>query len=227
MKRFRRVIAFITVLALFVTAFPMVGEAKSKSYLQSTGIKWGMRAGKTYTFPAYYSGISTKKPVEWVVSRPKIKDARKSGYKQMSFVITMANFSDFTQEEVDIICQQESFGGGVAWFVVDESNGKSLEAKNKFGVTTNSKVLDESAVDGYETSDGSMTFYPRRRYKVGITMVYPEEYEGMCLVLGTYKNMTAFSSSDAKFFNGKIPLNKSSMFKKSKQCLRGVNLLKL
>ncbi|MBQ9632340.1 MAG: hypothetical protein IJV04_05440 [Lachnospiraceae bacterium] len=227
MRQWRRILVFVTMLAVLVAAIPLTTEAASRSNIRRSGVKWGMRAGKSYRFPAYYSGITSTKPVEWVVSKPKIKNAKKNGYKQMSFVISMFNLSDFSQEEVDAICRQDSFGGGVAWYLVDEDNGKSLEAKNKLGVTAKTKVLNESAVDGYETSDGKMTFYPRREYQVGVVMVYPEDYEGMCLLLGTYKDMTEFSTSDSKFFNGKLPLNKTSMFKKSKSCTRGVNLLKL
>ncbi|MBR1628406.1 MAG: hypothetical protein IJ679_03950 [Lachnospiraceae bacterium] len=226
MKKMRRWMAVLTLFAVFFAAMPLTGQA-ANSYMQKTGVKWGIRAGKSYTFPAYYNGISATKPIEWTISRPRISKPNKNGYRRMIFTMNMVNLSDFTQEETDIICQQEEFGGGYAWFLVDENTGKSLEAKNKFGVSCRVKVLDQRAIDGYLNSDESITFYPERRFKARVTLTYPEDYEGLCLGVGTYKHMTSFSSSDAKFFNGKIPLNKSTMFKKSKNCLRFTNLLKL
>ncbi len=227
MKRLYRIFACVCALALFFCAMPITGEAASKSYMRKIAVKWGIRAGQSYTFPAYYNGISATKPIEWTISKPKIKGAKKSGYNRMEFTMTAENLSDFTQEEVDVICAQESFGGGHAWYLVDEKTGKSLEAKNKVGVSCVFKVLEEKAIDGYQNSDESVTFYPLRRYKARVTITYPEDYEGLCLGVGTYKNMTEFASSDAKFFNGKIPLGKASMFKKSRKCTRFMNLLKM
>ena len=227
MKKFKRVAAAVVLVALFFCLIPLTGEAAGKSYMRKNAAKWGIRAGQSYTFPAYYNGISATKPIEWTISKPKITSASKKGYNKMEFTMTAINMSDFTQEEVDIICAQDSFGGGHAWYLVDEKTGKSLEAKNRVGVSCKIKVLEERAIDGYYNSDESITFYPLRRYKSRVTLIYPEEYEGLCLGVGTYKNMTEFSSSDAKFFNGKIPLGKASMFKKSKKCTRFVNLLKM
>ena len=228
-KRFlKKVGLFVLMLSVCVCSLSVSVEAKSKlSYMKKTGVKWGIRAGESYTFPAHFNGISNAKPIEWTVSKPKITKAKKSGYKQMQFTMTMTNMSDFTQREVDILCDEEGFGGIFAWYVVDEKDGKTLETKNKHKVSTKVKVLEEKALDGYYNSDETKTFYPPRRYKARITLVYPKGYKGMCFGFGTYKDVKLFSSSDAKFFRGKLALDKTTMFKKSKGCLRFVNLLKL
>lgn len=221
--------------------------------LQKLGVKFDLKKGKPAKFyvanstldslkkyrqgKSYKLGIA-KQPFTAKVTRYKVKNAKKKGYKQATLTVEFASSwkpSQKTAKGVLDAYRAPDFGGTpfgqLCTVVADYSTGVNLEAKNAYGVT---------AKTTWGKLKQSKKYYPNGNrkdwisfmasQKCVITITYPASYTGLCFGCGgevVVPNGGGYDSFhdadqwelDQRFFKAsstKLPYTKTSYFTKGK-----------
>ncbi len=214
----KKVIAVI--LALMITILPLIGveaEAASKAYMKTLNVSWDLKPDKAVTFKTKYAGISMPKG-KVTIKNYKIKDAKKEGYKKLTFTVVFKKKTDFTPEQVHKMtnseyCQETgNIGGNVYATLVDYTTGECLECENDYGVTVDFGDWEHLDKEISEDEHGCyVSIY--KTVKAKVTVTYPKDYKELCIAVGGMAKLE--SENDDKFYAGKIKFGKTPYISKS------------
>lgn len=190
------------------------------TYMKKIGVKWGLKAGKTYTFTTQYAGVGTKN-VTWTLSDMKKKSAKKKNFKQISFVLTYQDGFHPTAAEVDQVMKNDygmtySNTGASFWYaIVDASTGLDLEHTNNVKVKIKTKDLP-SEKNTYNGTDGAWMEVPNV-WKKQVTVVYPSDFKNLSIGFGGGNVLSGNQTQeDTDFWDGSVPFGKTTYYKKGK-----------
>lgn len=208
-KRISFVLALALLLAGFVSTLPV--NAASTPDLKKANVKWDLKNNKTLKIKTKWSCLGVKQHTV-KMTKFKIKNAKKKGYKQCSFTLTFNKKVKPTDKQLnDMFWQADElemegnvgsngpFGGNFYYTVVDYKTGKSLEVKNKYNVT----VTDSWKYTNYDdlrNSDDLGIKYPKKTI-VNVKITYPKSYKNLAVGVGGYTiapySYMEMSSSDS------------------------------
>lgn len=193
-------------------------KAASKAYMKGASVKWDLKKNKTLTYKTKYAGIGMRKQ-KVKMSDYQIKNAKKKGYKELTFTLNFTTKWNMTAKQVHSIVNSREFrkaggvvSGGFYYAVVDYDTGKSLEGKNKQKVTVE-KVGDwkYSNEKTYRDKDGCWVRMSNAKVKIKVT--YPKNYKGLCIGAGGHTTLKN-TKNDTKFWKGTVVFGKSSYYSK-------------
>lgn len=221
----KRIIAFVLLCSvLFCGLAGATFESKAESgYMKRLGVPMDLEEGESYTFTQRYAGLG-KKEFTWTLTDLKQKKSKKSGYLELSYVITYQQPFEPDADETDKILQTAYFKkygnvGSQYWFaVVDGSNGMSLETQNDKDVTVTTDDLDFEANSFWgRDTNANGTEIIADLWKIKVTVVYPKSYQDLCIGFGGGNDLRdKESKADQKFWDGKAAFGKTTYYKKGK-----------
>ena len=207
-KRTAIVLALTLILTCFASVLPV--DAASKPDMRKANVKWDLRNNKAVKFKTTWSVLGTRTHLVKMTNY-KVRKAKKKGYKQCTFNLTVTRRINPTKEQVGQMCEliecyeagkseNGPFGGCFYIAVVDYKTGKCLEGKNssrvkvKFSDWKYSKTVKKY---GYE---GNWISYPQKATRK-VTITYPKNYKNLAVGFGGYtaapKYYTSTSNSKA------------------------------
>lgn len=195
-------------------------QAASKNHIKKLGLRWDLKKSKTVVYDSVFAGIGKiKKAGTFKITKYKVSNARKKGYKKLALTYVQKYTVSLTDTKIhkaanSSYCRKTgSTGGGRYFAIVDYNTGMSLEEKNKLNVkvTSSTKLLKTRK---FKDKDGCYMECDNTR--VTLTITYPEDYDGLCIGLGGY-NQLSNSKADNSFWRGKKEFGKTSYYKKGKK----------
>ena len=212
------ILAFVVVFA-GIASVSMEADAAA-TYMKKLGVKWGLKEGQTYTFTTQYASIGARN-ITWTLTDMKKKNAKKKGFKELSFILTYQNDFRPTSAEVDQVMKSEygsmySNTGENQWFaIIDASTGLDLEQNNNVKVKVKSKDLSVD-VNTYDGTNGAW-MKAASLYKVQVTVTYPRDYKNLCIGFGGGNVLSSNKTqADNDFWDGTVPFGKTTYYKKGK-----------
>lgn len=178
--------------------------------MKKVNIRWDLKKNKTVKYKTTYIGFPKDvwKNGTLTIKDYKVKNAKKSGYKQLTFRVDFNRPASFSQKELKKIGKglfeaewPDDIGGNEYVTLVDYETGVCLEHKNTYKVTTKFSKWNYSGTKktfqvGY---GGSIWTMPKGSIKVTVT--YPNTYKNLCIVAGGYSQHYSGYASD--YFKGK------------------------
>lgn len=198
-KRISKNIAVVLALVMLMTgfAFAQSVDAASKADMSKANIRWDLKNNKTLKFKTKWSVLGVKTHTVKMTGY-KVKNAKKKGYKQCTFTLTVKRSIKPTKAQVNdmywIYNEQMMegktstngpFGGGFYWTVVDYRTGKSLEINNSKNVKVTSSGWEYKDYQEYFSKDGFSIRYPKTS-TVKVKIVYPEKYKNLAVGFGGF-----------------------------------------
>lgn len=185
-----------------------VQAEEKKPYMKRLNISWDLEPDKEIDFQQYTPGKGYLDS-SVTLKNYKIVDAKKEGYKKLTFTVIMHPFKNglSNQDIHDIANTKYDIRGGHYYTLVDYTTGRCLEADNNRDVT----VKDSGWYDEKKFVD-SHGCYITIESKVKVTVTYPADYKGLCLVAGGYaERHITHRSVDDQFYDGAVKLGKSGL----------------
>lgn len=208
-------IIFVVMLTTFLFLFEGSALASKEPYMKSSKVRWNLKPDKTITFKTYYSGYGYM-DVKATVKDFVIKNAKKKGYKKLSFYI------DYQLPQLKLTKKQikKIFDARnqllYMWTILDYKTGTSLEVENDFGVKVSYKPWEYSEDTYMYSVDSDTKIGYAKSAKKEVSVIYPEDFDRMCLMIG---GSTDPSYEGSLFWDGDIPLRKTPFYKKDKKDL--------
>lgn len=215
---------FIIIVTIFSILFGMNQtfqvKASTKNYMKNLGVKFDLKPDKTITYKTRFASIGLKEQ-EATLTNYKIENAKKEGYKKLTFVVKFSGKTDFTDSQIhkiinsNYVQKKNSVGNDAYCAVVDYNTGIALEKKNDYNVTVKSN-WSLSKEHEYKDKDGcAITAFT---YKLKVTVTYPKNYKGLCIGIGgstALKEDTKNQKNNNKFWSGKLPFGKTTYYSKT------------
>lgn len=164
------------------------------AYMEMLKLNWDLKNGKTLRLTAKFPGIGKKK-YNVKMTGYTIEDAKKEGYKKLTFSYVSTRMWSPSKKQVDKIfntCYQKweqdyvYLPSASAYAIVDYNTGVSLEGENEYGITVSSK-FKSSKIIKYKGTGGSWIKLPKKEV-VKVKVLYPSDYTNLCIgVLGENK----------------------------------------
>lgn len=214
-KHFSKVITGILAAVLLLSAVPAPIQAASTPNMKAAKVSWDLKADKQLTFQSYWAGVGYKNH-KVLVKNMKISDAKKKGYKKLTFSMVMDS-PEIKQSEVHKICtsdyaQYVGIGGDVFYTLTDYKTGQCLEVENDKNVTVTATEFKNIKKKTLTDKDGCTLWYYRNAVIKNVTVVYPEDYKDLCLIVGGHsKSIMDNPSKDDSFWEGSGKFSKTSM----------------
>ena len=217
-KYFRKTLTIVFALTMIMTAFAFVQpvNAASKPDLKKANVKWDLKNNKTIKFKTKWSILGVKKHTV-KMTKFKVKNAKKKGYKECTFTLTFNKKISPTKSQVNDMYwlvdgsnggSNAPFGGEVYFTVVDYKTGKSLEGKNNKGVKVTSS-WKYTKFDKKYSKDGFWIEYPKKT-TVKVKITYPKKYKNLAIGVGGYtdapKYVTEISGGSASGYVSSLNL---------------------
>lgn len=200
-------------LAIIMVTLPVAEvEAASKPYMETLNISWDLEPDKNVIYKTKYAGIGMHN-AGVMITDYKIKPAKKEGYKKLTFTVEFYCHLDFKDvhkiRKSDFFKKNGHTGEIFYTTLVDYNTGMSLGTDNQYGVTVKYGDWDESyyGIECSKDGCGSITVYDYIKRRVTVT--YPEDYEGLCIVAGGSTKLVQPANND-KFWDGTVELGKTS-----------------
>ena len=222
MKRnVKRILSAVFAAALLLTAVPAPVKAAEKADMEIANVSWDLKSDQAVTFQSYVAGVGYKDYTAQVNSL-KVEDAKKEGYKKLTFSLVIT-YPDFTKKEVHKAnhVETDSLGGEVYYTFADYETGQCLEVENDKDVSCKSTGWKSTKyVEVYHawetTPDGGerdcMLEYAKIHRVKKVTVVYPETYKNLCLIVGGHdKSIITNPVKDDAFWSGEGKFSKSSL----------------
>ena len=227
----RKITVLFIILSILTSVFGSVNTyADNKTdYMDKLGVTKGIKVGKAYKFDTNTT-IVGKSSGTWTLNKIKVSNASKKGYKKLTFTATWKNKFSPTQRQVDQLWVYSKKNDPVSigcymYAVVDKYTGINLE-KEKAGKKYDVTVTDDNEIVDRKTkycSDGDRYLYFDSKWKVKVTVIFPENYDGLCIGFGT-NNKKNCITADNEFFNGKKKFEKTSYWKSGKKYTRWLDI---
>lgn len=179
--------------------------AAGKADMAKANVKWDLKNNKKIKYKQYWYAIGVKKQTA-KMTKYKITNADKPGYKQCTFTVTFNQKVKPSKKQVLKIGNRGKQFTEYGFCVVDYQTGKTLGRANDKGVETTWK-WKHSKYKKIKGLEGSWIRYPRKSV-VNVKIIYPENYKNLAIGIvgasnGKFKNA-------AKHWNGKIPFSKAT-----------------
>lgn len=207
MKRRLSLLMILAVFLSFTMATTIEVNAASKPDLKKANVKWDLKNNKKLTYKQYWYSMGVKKHTV-KMTKFKVKNASKPGYKQCTFTVTFninvkPSKKQITKMGIRAGDGKDYTNWGVC--VVDYKTGMSLEVENDKDVTSTCKTkhYKQTKLKGI---DGAWIRYPKKTV-MKVKIIYPKDYKD--LAIGVVGSSNAKISSAAKFWDGKIPFSKA------------------
>ena len=195
-------------------------ESMKEKSMKDIKVKWDLKPDKAVTVKALYAGIGKKKE-SLKITDYKITNASKKGYKKLTFTFHYAKKWTPTAKDVhkilnsDELAESETIGESLYYGIVDYDTGYDLEGNNDFHVTVKSGKWKYEGAKKYSDSDGCW-IKTAKSGSVKVTVTYPKDYKGLCIVVGADNVFDKDAYEDAAFWNGMYAFNATSMYIKGK-----------
>ena len=164
------------------------------AYMQTLKLNWDLKKGKTLKLTSKFPGIGKKK-YNVKMTAYKIEDAKKEGYKKLTFSYVSTRMWSPSKKEVDKIFDTSYkkwgqdyvyFSDASAYAVVDYNTGVSLEGENEYGITVSNKFKHSKLIK-YKGTKGNWIKLSKKTV-VKVRVLYPSDYTNLCIgVLGENK----------------------------------------
>lgn len=194
-------------------------QAASGSHMKSLNLKWDLKKNKAVKCTEPFAAIG-KKPVTVKIKNYKVTQAKKKGYKKLTFTVEWKRSWTPTKTQVHKAVNSSyreetgSVGGGYWYAITDYATGIDLETPNKLDVTVKAGEFKFSNYKKVTDSDDCWWRLPRTCTKK-VIVTYPADYKGLCIGVGGY-NLKNSTKTDEAFWNGEKPFGKTSYYKKGK-----------
>lgn len=195
-------------------------EGMQEKSMKDIKVKWDLKPDKAVTVKALYAGVGKKKE-SFKITDYKITNASKKGYKKLSFTFHYARKWTPTAKDIhkmlnsDELAEYETLFAGHYYGIVDYDTGYDLEGNNDFHVTVKSGKWKKKDVKKITDSDGCELYHDKSG-SVKVTVTYPKDYKGLCVVVGADNVFDDGAYEDAAFWNGMYAFNATSMYIKGK-----------
>lgn len=206
-------------LVLASVSFPLQIQAAKKPYMKRLNISWDLKPDKKIKYQTKYEVLGYREQTA-EIKNYKITDAAKKGYKKLTFTavigrdpkITNGQFQEFYHKcnemygYVDDPGEKISrMGGNNYYAVVDYRTGKSLEYEynDKDVKVRSGKWKYSKQKKKYEDSDGCWWEFSKYT-TANVSVVYPEDYKDLCLVVGGSSSQYGRTSEDSLYFDNDI-----------------------
>lgn len=225
MKTFKKIIATILMLSLCIGTLSMgtnvvSADAAKKPYMKKLKLKWDLKSNKNVKFTQPIAAIGNKKYTA-KITKYKITDAKKKGYKKLTFVYTSKRNWKPSKNQVHKIANSSfakknaSVGSGQYYTLVDYDTGANLEMENDYNVTVKSGEWKHKKYKKYSDDDKCwINLWTTSSVKVTVT--YPEDYKGLCIGIGGAALLEE-SKADTAYWNGEKVFGQTSYYKKGKK----------
>ena len=218
-----------TLCVIFSSLFTIDVNANPKWSIETIGKDSSGISYSTTTLTKFNGGFD--KNINWRISKVAYSNAKKDGYRKLVFNIEKLAPTDFSQEEVDhlykVMKNDNNSDYGLGWFtIVDGISGYALTNDfNDYNVKCkHSDIMNISTTAEY-TSDRK-SYYPYQ-WATTYTIVYPSEYDDLCIALGGYNHLGKSSKSDRQFLNGKISFGDSDYYNSGAGFYKIINISNL
>ena len=204
-------------------------NTKKTDYMAKLGVTKGIKVGKAYKFSTM-TDVVGKSSGTWTLNKIKVSNASKKGYKKLTFTVIWKNNCSPTQNQVDQLWEyakkhnNTSYVGVNMCAVVDKYTGIDLEEAavgKKYDVTVTAKK--ETYRKTLYCSNRARSIIFTSKWKADVTIVFPENYDGLCIGFGT-SNKKNFTTADNQFFKGKVKFEKTSFWKAGKNYTRWLDI---
>lgn len=186
-------IAVALILTCFASTLPV--DAASTPDMKKANVKWDLKNNKTIKYKTAWSVIGTKTH-KVKMTNYKVRNAKKKGYKQCTFTLTINRSIKPTKSQIDDmvdLCEPDAlehsengpFGGNFWYAVVDYKTGKSLEGKNSKKVKVKDSDWKYSKKTKLKGHDGKYIWYYKRA-TTNVTITYPKKYKNLAIGFGGY-----------------------------------------
>lgn len=215
MKRIKKTASFLLAVVLIIGFIPLQTQAASKKYMKKINVSWDLKNNKTVTFKTNYAGVGMRK-MKAKITDYKITDAQKTGYKKLTYVIRFEMGQKNKPKEIHKICNSKHFkknnnvSGLLNTYVIDYDTGKNLTSANPYDVTC---TFRWTTLNTRKEEDGDGCFLYSYRQQIASTVIYPQNYKGLCIGFGGGTKLTA-KKNDTHFRNGKAVFGQTSFFSK-------------
>ena len=227
MKKFKKSL-FSLFLIVYILLPCLNSNAKSKWEFTTPQKNSTNTAYQVQTLTKYANNI--EKNINWNISRVTSSNAKKDGYKKITFSLEKLAPTDFTTEEIDYLYNIIKDGKndyGLGWCtIMDGVSGTVLTVDdNDYNVKCTHTEIQNESNNALSTSDRK-SYYPYQ-WGTTYTVVYPEEYDDLCLVIGGYNTIGKTKKSNDNFLKGNIKFSKSSYYDSGSGFYKVINLTKL
>ncbi|MCH5268467.1 MAG: hypothetical protein J1E62_09000 [Lachnospiraceae bacterium] len=213
--------------------------AAGTSYMKALGVNWDLKNNASVSFTEYYIGIGDQNYTAKITNY-KLADAKKSGYKQLTFDLTIQSNWSPSQSQINKMVNTmneknvDSVGEGYYYTVVDYNTGTNLEKKNNYNVTVKKPKADvkqEEHTAAIGNTDWTIGLVKSAKSK-GVTVTFPEDYDGVSIVVGGGNALNSGAYNDLKqkddsFWDGKTAFGETSYYKKGKKNSHWMRVLTL
>lgn len=227
----RKITVLFVILSILISVFGSVNAyaANKTDYMTKLGVTKGIKVGKAYKFETN-TVIVGKSSGTWTLNKIKVSNASKKGYKKLTVTVTWKNNFSPTQNQVDQLWEYTQnnnntfYPGCHMYAVVDKYTGVDLENNEvgkKYDVIVTAK--DEKDRKKLYCSNRDQWLDHIKKWKVKITVIFPEKYDGLCIGFGT-NNRKNITTADNKFFEGEKKFEKTSYWKSGKKYTRWLDI---
>lgn len=193
--RMKRRLSLLMVLALlmsFTMATTLEVSAASKPDMQKANVKWDLKNNKVLKFKTKWSVLGVKQH-NVKMTKFKVKDSKKKGYKECTFTLTFSRYINPTKAQVKQMAEigegyvgaNGPFGGNYWYTIVDYKTGKSLEVKNDQKVTVTDSGWKYSNYVKKTSKEGWWIRYARKS-TINVKIVYPKNYKNLAVGVGGF-----------------------------------------
>lgn len=184
-------------------------STQAQKNLQQRGVKFDLKAGKTYTVDRMLRGVGKIK-YTIKVSDVKVSDSNEEGFKQATFKWTTELKKPLTKKQQKSAHKAlkkqgyywDAMESDLYCFVLDYATGQNLEdSENAPGVKATFTSKKDVKTEKYYDTDGSWFCLSKKSVRAA-KIVFPEDYEGLCIGIGpgvTYRS--AQTNADLEFSN--------------------------
>ena len=219
-KAFVSLLAFLT---LFVGTYAGAAEVYAAgSYMDKLNLTWGIADREEYTFQHRVAGIGNTN-FTWSMAKLKLANAKRRGYKKLSYILTCKDSYEPTKSDVDKIIGSAEFKEtgevGFRWWqgVVDAETGKSLFPQNTekyynrdYDMRFKIKLMKDKRRTYYGSNENWVYF--TKVYRVRVKIVYPTDYDAFCVGFSGAARVVP-TEKDTAFLDMKKPFGKTHIYK--------------
>ncbi|MCI8363924.1 MAG: hypothetical protein HFG34_03095 [Eubacterium sp.] len=216
----KRVVGMLMITALLASILANSGQTAqaATSNLSDLGLKWDLKKNKSVICKTTW-GKNIRLKMSAKLTKYKVTDANKAGYKKLTFTVKFKHMEKLTKSQVNKILRYYlktgNTGGSLYYVVADYDSGMCLEEKNDKNVTVKSKWKWGKKQNFYGSGKYRSSYVHYRNGRCEVSVVYPEDYSGLCIGFGAY-NGSAATKADEAFEEGKKSFGKTSHYKKGK-----------
>lgn len=205
------VISICLAFMLIVSVFPV--QASQKPYMEQVNISWDLEPDHTVTYQSYYHAVGFKDH-KAAIRDFKIENAEEKGYRKLTFTAEFNPDPCFTEDELIKIADErfnginESYNLKYYCGIVDYNTGENLRCSNDKNVTVETKMSEVAEQKKFKTSAGYLEFY--QNAKESISVIYPDDYYDLCIVLGGSSVTGYINEVNSKFTSGECKFGETS-----------------